>query len=181
MPIRRRHRRHRVADKTHRVVEDEPRVRMTAAGPGYLGVAVMNHRLDARQFLGFRGIDADDLRVRVRAAQHARVEHAGKLDVAGVLRLPGDALVGVDARNSFADNGKFFLCLCHDDLLLARLGGGGEHRRDLTVVVAAAAKIAGQRPPRLRLRGFGIFHQQRLARHDLTRTCRSRIAARRVR
>ena len=78
---------------------------------------MMNHRLDPRQFLGFRGINADNVRVRVWAAQYARIEHAGKLDVAGILRLPGYPLIGVDARNSFADNGKLILCLCHNDLL----------------------------------------------------------------
>ena len=32
-------------------------------------------------------------------------------------RLTRDSLVGVDARDSFTDHGKFFRCLCHDALL----------------------------------------------------------------
>ena len=77
----------------------------------------MNHRLHARQLLGFRGIDAGDLCVGNRTAQNARVKHAGELDVAGVLRLARYALIGIDSRSCLADNGKFFFCLCHGDLL----------------------------------------------------------------
>ena len=32
------------------------------------------------------------------------------------MRLAGDALISANARRSFSDNGKFFLCLCHKNL-----------------------------------------------------------------
>ena len=44
-----------------------------------------------------------DARVRMRAAQHARVQHARQLDVARVVRVAGHALDGVDARRRVAD------------------------------------------------------------------------------
>src|SRR5438132_329603 len=51
---------------------------------------------------------------------------------------------------------------------LARLDGSGENRCNLAVIIAAPAEIAGQRAAGLRLSRRGIFHEQRLARHDLT-------------
>ncbi len=41
--------------------------------------------------------------VRVRAAEDARVEHPGQMNVAGIGGRAGDALDGVDARRSVAD------------------------------------------------------------------------------
>ncbi len=87
-----------------------------AARPRHLRVAVMNNRLHAREFIRFGSIDPDNLCMRHVAAQDTRVEHTRKLKIAGVLRLPGHALVGIDARSLLADDGKFFLCLCHNDL-----------------------------------------------------------------
>ena len=49
---------------------------------------------DARQRLGGRGVDGEDLRVRVRAAQDRAVQHAGQVDVIDVVALaPDEALV----------------------------------------------------------------------------------------
>ncbi len=76
----------------------------------------MNDRSYARQLLRLGDVDADDFCVRHRAAQNPRVEHARKLNIAGVMRLAGHALVSVDAGNSFTDNRKLLRCLCHKNL-----------------------------------------------------------------
>ena len=41
-------------------------------------------RVDTREVLGFGGVDRQDLRPRVRALLHLRVEHAGEHQVARV-------------------------------------------------------------------------------------------------
>ena len=61
-------------------------------------------RQHAFQRLGARGVDADDARVRVRAAQQLGVHHARQREVGRVDRLAGDALLGVDARQPLADD-----------------------------------------------------------------------------
>src|SRR5262245_51052561 len=120
MPVRRCNRRHGIPDVAHRVIENEPWMGTTATRPLYLGIFGMRDCLYTGQFFCLRSIDADDFRMGVRTAQDARVKHAGKLNIAGVLCLAGDTLVGIDAWDSFADNGKFFLSLCHGGPPLAR-------------------------------------------------------------
>ena len=166
-----RDRRDRLADEAHRVVERvapllgdllDLVVVLLAAGdrpgaPDDLAVLVRDDRLHAGQRARLRRVDATDARVRMRAAQHARVEHARQLDVAGVGRLAGDALDGVDARRRVADDGhqrrslnrRRSALLCW---LIARLprcascrGARGHDRLDVAVVVGAAADVAGQR------------------------------------
>ena len=51
---------------------------------------------------------------------------------------------------------------------LFRFGGSCENRRNLTVIIATPAEIAGQRAAGLRFSRLGIFHEQRLGRHELT-------------
>ena len=51
-----------------------------------------------------REIDARDVRVRVRAAQHGCVQHPRQLEVGGVDRLAARTLEAVDARRRLADD-----------------------------------------------------------------------------
>ena len=109
--------RHRLADEAHRVVERVAAllrdlldlvVVLLAAGdragaPDDRAVLVREDRLDARQRPRLRRRRWPDARVRMRAAQHARVEHARQLNVARVGGAAGDALDGVDARRRMAD------------------------------------------------------------------------------
>src|SRR6185503_2395741 len=48
-------------------------------------------------------VDADNARVGVRTAKDSSHQHAGKLDIARVLRLTGHALDGVNVRPTLAD------------------------------------------------------------------------------
>lgn len=59
--------------------------------------------LDARQFFGLGSVDADDSRVRLGAAQHLPVEHAGELDVFQILRSSGHFPPGVHTADGTAD------------------------------------------------------------------------------
>src|ERR671923_2218815 len=114
--VRRRHGRYRGANESHWIIENETLVRVAATRPRHLRVAVMNNGFDTRQLFCLGSIDADDLRMRHRTAKNARIEHAGKLNISGILRLPGDSLITVDPWRSFADDGEFLFCLCHNDL-----------------------------------------------------------------
>ena len=81
---------------------------LASAGPragaeDVFAVLVGDDGFDAGQGLGLRGVDTADARVRVGAAQDARVEHAGKVDVERVRGLAGDALAGVDAGGGVAN------------------------------------------------------------------------------
>ena len=62
------------------------------------------HRFDARHRRGGARVDRHDARVRVRAAQHRSVQHAGQVDVGDVLRRAGDFRNRVGARNVAADD-----------------------------------------------------------------------------
>ena len=55
------------------------------------------------QRLGFRGVDAQDPRARVRAALDLRVQHAGQEQVAGVQRVAGELAGRLHARMADAD------------------------------------------------------------------------------
>ena len=103
VPIDRGNRGHRLADEAHRVVERVAPVLgdlldlfvvLRAAGdrsgaPDDRAVLVRDDGLHAGKRERLRRVDAADARVRVRTAQHARVEHAREHDVAGVGRLAG--------------------------------------------------------------------------------------------
>jgi hypothetical protein len=94
---------HRVAGEAHRVIEKVAPVARIAGGPYYRAILVGDDGFDTRQREGARTGDAADSRVRMRAAQDARVEHSRKAEIAGVNGGPGYALDGVDARLGAAD------------------------------------------------------------------------------
>ena len=65
-------------------------------------VGAGDHRLDAGQLLGRRGVDRLDVRVRVRAAQNFADQHAGQEQVGAEFGAPGhlvDAVV-LDRRGA---------------------------------------------------------------------------------
>ena len=82
---------------------------------------------DAGQGFGTRGIDAADAGVRMRAAQHLGVHHAGEAEVGGVDGLAGDALPGIDAGHALAD-----------DLELSLVRGHGSQRPGAAAAATAA-------------------------------------------
>ena len=62
-------------------------------------------RLDARRLLRRRQIDRHDPRVRMRRPDDPAVEHAGTIDVEGVLRAAGDLVGAVEPLDVRADHG----------------------------------------------------------------------------
>ena len=58
---------------------------------------------DAGQRLGLRGVDGDDLRVRVRAADDRRVEHPRELDVVEVPPLAAEEAWVLDPVQALAE------------------------------------------------------------------------------
>jgi hypothetical protein len=85
-----------------------------------LGVVAGDHREHARQRPGPARVDADDACVGLRAPQHGRVRHAGKPDVVGVGRPPGQQTRVLEALHVLADPGA--RCRGHD-VLLQRAAG----------------------------------------------------------
>src|SRR5439155_3192157 len=97
--------------ETHRIVERVAAlpgdlldlvVVLLAAGnrsrpPHHVAVLVRDDRLHAGERTRPGHVDASDPRMRMRTAEHARVQHARQLDVAGVDRLAADPFHGVDA------------------------------------------------------------------------------------
>ena len=60
-------------------------------------------RFDAGKFFGFGGIDAQNPRVRMFAADHFTDKHVGETYIKHIFGLAGDDPFAVDARNAFAD------------------------------------------------------------------------------
>ena len=70
-------------------------------------------RLDARRRLGFRGVDGEDAGVRVRAAHHRAVQHAGKVEVGAEARAPRNLVDAVGANRPRADDAVFGVAVLH--------------------------------------------------------------------
>ncbi len=81
----------------------ETLLRVLAARPDHATVFVGDDGFDARELKRLGDVDAADARVRVRAAEDARVKHPGQMNVAGIGGRAGDALDGVDAGRGVAD------------------------------------------------------------------------------
>ena len=114
--------------------------------------------------------------MRVRAPEHARVEHAGQLDVPRVSGRAGHALDGVNLRRRMTD------CLEQGQRRRDRCGGGparpADGRLDVPVVVATTAQVARQRRSRLLRSRGGRGSTQRGRAHHLPR--RAEPALRRI-
>ncbi len=177
-------RRHRLADESHGIVERVPAVlrdlldlfvvlRAAGNGPGApedRAVVVRDDRLHAGHGQRLRRVDPDDARVRMRASQDARVEHAGQLDVAAVGRLACRPLDRVDAMRGVAERREGADGRGRHRRGRARGGtAGGDDRVDVVVVAGAAADVAGHRGPCLFGSGVRRGVQERLCAHQLTR------------
>ena len=83
-------------------------------------VARADRRVDARQRERGREIDARDVCMRVRAAQHGCVQHPRQLEIGGVDRLASRTLESVDTRRRLSDDlacagGPLLQCVLFDD------------------------------------------------------------------
>ena len=89
-----------LVDRDDRLVADRDavvRVRQPfCVGAGY-------NRGDASQRFGAPGVNRADAGMRVRAAQHLRVQHAGQADIEGVASRTGDLLGAVERNDRRAE------------------------------------------------------------------------------
>ena len=69
-------------------------------------IGTRQHGFDTWQGFGSRGINADNARMRVRAAQNLAVQHARDLDVAGIHGPAQDLGLGRDLRGVSAQSGR---------------------------------------------------------------------------
>jgi hypothetical protein len=69
--------------------------------------------VDARNFLRFAGVDADDLRVGILAPQNCTVKLVFQHQIDAVNAFADDALDAAHARRTRTDD--FELCFGHDD------------------------------------------------------------------
>jgi hypothetical protein len=69
-------------------------------------VCAGDDREHARQRRGARRVDADDARVRVRAAQHAPLHHARQREVGAVVGAPGHLVDAIRSHRPRADDAE---------------------------------------------------------------------------
>ena len=93
----------RLADEPHDLAREHRHVQDAAAGHGPGEVGSGDDGVDAGELGGRRGVDAADARVRVRAAEHAAVEHAARAGVRGVARGARHLLAAIGAGGRAAD------------------------------------------------------------------------------
>ena len=103
MPVQSRDRCYRIASEADRIVEQIAFVLGVATAPNNIAIFVREHRFNAWQRQSLRYIDTADAGMGMRAAENARVEHTGQMDVAGVVGFAGDTLERVHARGGMAD------------------------------------------------------------------------------
>src|SRR5206468_9423952 len=109
--------RYRFADEADRIVENVAALQgdlfdvvvvlqsagNTAGTPDNLTILMREDRLHAWKSEGPGDIDAANSRVRMRAAEDARIKHAGELTIVCIGRFAGDTFQCVDARRRVAD------------------------------------------------------------------------------
>src|SRR5207302_7214778 len=71
--------------------------------PDDTAVLVRQDKLDPSESQGLGGVNLPDARVRMRAAQYARVQHPWKMNVSGISGFPGHAFNCVNAGGGMAD------------------------------------------------------------------------------
>ena len=138
------HRGHRLTLVAHAVARHQVvgGVAHRVAGRELGEVVARDDRLDAGHRERGLGVDRDDLRVRVRRAQHVAVEHAGQDHVGGESSAAGDLVEAIRANRPRAD-----------ELVWIRLGGGESFARgarlgrnaDLGVATRLARLLLGHR------------------------------------
>ena len=67
------------------------------------------YRLHTGHPLGGAGVDAHDFRVRIGTTEHLAIEHAGTMDIVGILRLSRDFDGRIDPCDALADQGAVVL------------------------------------------------------------------------
>ena len=193
MPVDGGHRRHRVANEPHRVIEQVPSLRRDlfdpvvvltptrhrAGAPDDPGAFVGDDRHHARQRLGPRHVYPTDPRVRMRAPQDPAVDHPRKCDVARVGGPTGHTLDGVDTRGGRPHSGQL------GNTGPASVGGGIAYRAashrfyglDERVVVRAPAQVPGHPLLNLSPRRRPVAGKDRGRRHQLPRRAETTLRA----
>jgi hypothetical protein len=97
--------RHLLAGEAHHLARQREAFLVVHAPGHRRPVGARHHRLHAGQRERLRRIDAHDAGVRVGAAQHLPVQHAGELDVAGILRASRHLGAGIDLGHRGAQRG----------------------------------------------------------------------------
>src|SRR5207302_864175 len=67
------------------------------------------YRLHTGHPLGGAGVDAHDFRVRIGTTEHLAIEHAGTMDIVGILRLSRDFDGRIEPGDALADQGAVLL------------------------------------------------------------------------
>src|ERR1044071_10297182 len=93
----------RVAGHANFVFDENGLILHPRADENIFDIGAREHGAHARQLLGFRSINADDTRVRHRAAQHLRPQQAFERQISGVLSLTGYLPIAFDTRLRFSD------------------------------------------------------------------------------
>ena len=93
-----------IADITH--AADGQRIEIGAERAPFAlgGVFAGDHRLDPGHRARGAGVDGQDARVGMRAAQHGGVQHAGHVQVGDILRGASDFRLRIGARHILADD-----------------------------------------------------------------------------
>ncbi len=93
-----------IADITH--LADGQRIEVGAEGApfAFCGVLAGDHGLDAGHAARGAGVYGQDARMRMRAAQHGGMQHAGHVEVGDILCGAGDLGYGIGALHILADD-----------------------------------------------------------------------------
>ena len=157
----------RVAHEADFVARENMAVDITAAVTHVRRIGGGHHGMDAGNFLCFAGVDADDLRVGVLAAQDRAVQLVFEHQVDAVNALADDALDAAHARRARTDDFEF--SFGHDLCPPCDAIGGEMDRVDDLVVAGAAADVAGDRFFDVFRRRFGGSVEQRFHGNDVAR------------
>ena len=173
-----------IADVAHDGVEHE----QVGVDAHRRHVVVREHRVYAGQRQRLRGVDALDAGVGVRAAQDAAVEHAGALEVGGVVsvaaHLGSEAAswrVGADADAESSPSARSRRASQLQFCLPARVtrftcAPGRLHGCRDAVVSVAAADVAHELPAQRRLRRRLVVLQRRVGRDGEPRHAEAALA-----
>ena len=124
------------------------------ARPSPASVCAGDHGLDLRVRLGGAGVDRDDPRVRVRAAQHRAVQHPGQRDVVDVAAAAADepGVLLAPHRAEAHGRGRATYVLVIRRLVMPAASrrraldlGGRADRADDVLVAGAPADLPGDR------------------------------------
>src|SRR3989338_6807295 len=133
----------RVSHVTHSVTCQDVAVEISATVTHIRRIGGRHHGVHAGQRLGFAGVDADDLRVGVLAAQNAAMQLVFEHQIDAVDALTCDALDAAYPGRAGAHDFEFGFC--HDLSPPCDSVGGEVDRVDNFRVPRAATDVAGHR------------------------------------